>query len=297
MENDTTIGTAENTDLRGQDWTPAEVSSLVRDYFTMLLKELYGVDYSKTEHRTRLLPQLCGRSHASVQRKCQNVSAVLVQHGLPYIDGYKPLGNYQALLASETVSYLTQEPYVGAALAAAPKLKPCCLEKDWDSLDVPTLREECPDQLEPPSQDSQWLEDGAIPNIARTQATNETLHGLGLQFVLHVERRILIDAGRRDLADRVQILSRWGNHSLGHDVVSFRGHDGGEVFVAVKTTSLGKHFPFFVTGAEAALSRREQKRFVLYRVYSCGSKTRFYAIEGDLFDRCRLVPADYLAAV
>jgi hypothetical protein len=35
-----------------------------------------------------------GRSKGVVERKHQNMSAILIELGLPHIEGYKPLGNY-----------------------------------------------------------------------------------------------------------------------------------------------------------------------------------------------------------
>src|SRR5688572_12448610 len=77
------------------DWSPREVELVIADYFEMLRDELLEVPYSKSEHRRRLVPQLQGRVAASVEFKHANISAVLVDLQLPYINGYKPRGNYQ----------------------------------------------------------------------------------------------------------------------------------------------------------------------------------------------------------
>lgn len=80
------------------DWSPAEVSLIVADYFDMLAAELRNEPFSKTEHRRGLSPLLNGRSNGSIEFKHQNISAVLIRMGLPYINGYKPRMNSQALL-------------------------------------------------------------------------------------------------------------------------------------------------------------------------------------------------------
>ena len=92
------------------DWTRDEVEAIVGDYFEMLRQELNAVSYSKTRHRHRLGPQLQGRSDGSIEFKHANISAVLVRYGLPYIDGYKPRGNYQLLLEQVVLEYLTVHP-------------------------------------------------------------------------------------------------------------------------------------------------------------------------------------------
>ena len=60
--------------------------------------EISGVAYRKTTHRNRLSQQLIGRSEGSIEFKHQNISAVLIELGFPYISGYKPRSNYQELL-------------------------------------------------------------------------------------------------------------------------------------------------------------------------------------------------------
>ncbi|MCY2926104.1 MAG: hypothetical protein NT031_11800, partial [Planctomycetota bacterium] len=109
---------------RGSDWSEQEVERTVADYFTMLQSELLGQNYNKTDHRRSLLPLLNGRSEPSVEFKHANISAVLVHMGLPYIDGYKPRGNYQSLLAKEVEAFLQQHPGFFDQLADAPVISP-----------------------------------------------------------------------------------------------------------------------------------------------------------------------------
>ena len=77
-----------------ENWTREEVEATVADYLHMLTLELSGQSFNKTEHRRNLLQKLKNRSGGAVERKHQNISAVLIAHGWPYVSGYKPLGNY-----------------------------------------------------------------------------------------------------------------------------------------------------------------------------------------------------------
>jgi hypothetical protein len=79
------------------DWTDAELQGIVADYFAMLEDESSGRPYSKTEHRNALR-EVVLRSPGAIERKHQNISAVLQELGLPWINGYKPLGNFQDAL-------------------------------------------------------------------------------------------------------------------------------------------------------------------------------------------------------
>ncbi len=76
----------------------------------MLELELLGQPYRKSDHRKELATKLQNRSSGSIEFKHQNVSGVLVEQGLPYIEGYKPRSNYQGILAKEVESFLDANP-------------------------------------------------------------------------------------------------------------------------------------------------------------------------------------------
>ncbi len=80
------------------DWSIDEVRAIVRDYLDMLRAESNGENYVKAHHRRELLKLLNGRSEGAIERKHQNISAVLLKHGYAYINGYKPLSEFQGLL-------------------------------------------------------------------------------------------------------------------------------------------------------------------------------------------------------
>jgi hypothetical protein len=55
----------------------------------MLVLELSGQTYNKSAHRRALLQKLAARTDAAVELKHQNISAILIELGCPYISGYK----------------------------------------------------------------------------------------------------------------------------------------------------------------------------------------------------------------
>ena len=80
-----------------RDWSHEEVEETVADYLHMLTQELAGQVYNKTEHRRVLKRKLVERSDAAIELKHQNISAVLLMLGCPWISGYKPRSNFQRL--------------------------------------------------------------------------------------------------------------------------------------------------------------------------------------------------------
>ena len=82
---------------------------LLGSYFFMLADEHAGRPYSKKEQFLGVM-KLIGRSKGSVEFKHQNVSAVLDEIGLPWIQGYKPRDHYQDSLADAVGQYLILHP-------------------------------------------------------------------------------------------------------------------------------------------------------------------------------------------
>ena len=66
--------------------------------------------------------KLKNRSEGAIERKHQNISAVLIELGCPYISGYKPLGNYQGLLAEVIADQIAQSPWFDKAATSASEM-------------------------------------------------------------------------------------------------------------------------------------------------------------------------------
>lgn len=72
------------------DWTEKEVRLTVKAYFDMLQFELKHSKYNKTDYRNKLIPFLHDRTHAAIELKHQNISAVLAKMGLPLFEATSP---------------------------------------------------------------------------------------------------------------------------------------------------------------------------------------------------------------
>jgi hypothetical protein len=282
----------------GKNWSENEVGLIVADYFDMLQAEMHGQSYKKSEHRTSLAPQLSGRSDGSIEFKHQNISGVLVEFGLPYIEGYKPRGNFQNLLATEVEGFLDQHPEVLDRLAAAPSLNPTesqqIIKPNFD-----TIIESPPERITPQKQTGKpWLSRKARKiNFAERDARNRKMGKFGEQFVFDLERFRLNECGRDDLAQKVQWAARDIGDGLGFDILSFDEADDSERMLEVKTTGLGKFFPFYVTANELRCSEDIPDQFHLFRVFDFGRTPRLYILHGSLNELCQLDPVLYRAVI
>ncbi|MBR5051166.1 MAG: hypothetical protein IKX75_07540, partial [Desulfovibrio sp.] len=82
------------------NWTPEETRQAVYAYLYMLDKERAGEAYSKTQIRRALQERLSRRSPSSLERRFQNISAVLAEDGKTFVKGYLPLANVGRGVAS-----------------------------------------------------------------------------------------------------------------------------------------------------------------------------------------------------
>lgn len=201
------------------DWSRHEVEAIVDDYLAMLALELTGAPYNKAAHRRALLPLLNGRSEKSIDFKHANISVALLDVGFPYISGYKPLSNYQGLLAevlAERMGGAAQLQEVAAADANRPMIMP---EVD-DILSMltaaPTVKSD-PNKTAEPSRPAIRL----TTNYIEREARNRSLGAAGELFVLNYERARLIHVGKETLAARIEHISIVRGDYEGYDILSF----------------------------------------------------------------------------
>jgi hypothetical protein len=179
----------------GDAWSVTEVELIVADYLDMLEAELAGEQYSKTAHRRRLIGKLNHRTEGSIERKHQNISAVLREAGVPFVDGYKPLGNYQKNILPEVVHQ---------QLASRPTLRAACERSAEQFAEVPSVEEILamlvPTPESPVRDRSESLYERPIERPLRTydylqrEAANASLGAAGEQLVLRFEKARLITA-------------------------------------------------------------------------------------------------------
>jgi Domain of unknown function (DUF3883) len=281
-----------------KDWTEQEVGLIVADYFEMLEAELLGKPFKKSDHRKALAPKLQSRSDGSIEFKHQNVSGVLVELGLPYIEGYKPRSNYQGILATEVENLLDHHPGFLDKLAAAPTLNPAQAQE----ITAPNLDQiiEAPPEttIGPKSTSKPWFSRKARKiDFAELDVANRRLGKLGEEFVFGLERYRLRAAGRDDLAQRVVWASREIGDGLGFDIISFDDADDSERKLQVKTTGLGKFIPSYVTSNEVRCSEDIPLQYHLFRVFDFGREPRLFILHGSLRELCQLDPVLYRAMI
>jgi hypothetical protein len=272
------------------DWSREEVEAIVADYLSMLTAELAGTPFNKTAHRKALRLQLNGRSDQAIEYKHANISAALLDAGFPYISGYKPRSNYQALLADVLAVRTTQARDLHA-VAAADAERPMVVPEVEDILAVLT---DGPRSDSTPRRVAEPQPIRLMVDYVEREARNRSLGTAGELFVINYEKARLIRAHKENLAERIEHTSKVRGDQEGYDVLSFEA-DGAERLIEVKTTKYGVNTPFFVTRNEVATSRRRASVYQVYRLFCFRTAPQLYTVPGSISDTCRLSAASFLA--
>jgi hypothetical protein len=274
-------------------WADHEVEAAVSDYMHMLTLELAGQSYNKTAHRRALQLKLRDRSEGSIERKHQNISAILIQLGCPYISGYKPLYNYQAMLFDAVERRVANDTTLDrSALNAAEQPAVTPLEPGLNLVveSAPVLAR----AIEQTRAAYQPHRQAIQRDYLQREARNRSLGLAGEEFIMAYERHRLFIAGKTSLSDKVEHVSKTKGDGLGFDVLSYEP-DGRERFIEVKTTAFGKETPFFLSRNEAEFSEACAEQFHLYRLFEFRRQPRMFDLNGKVRNWVNLDPITYLA--
>lgn len=278
-------------------WTRLEVEAIVADYFVMLEAELRGEAFNKAEHNRRLRTLLDNRSKQAIELKHQNISAILIGLRFPFVNGYKPLYNYQRQLKEIVAAHLSARNglvELAGRMVDAPASDVPTVDDILAVLESPPTGSRIPSPATGRAAEAPVRYSGV--DYLKREAENRSLGAAGEEFVLKYERARLIHAGREALADRIEQVSRTRGDAEGYDVLSFEP-TGRERLIEVKTTGLGKETPFFVSRNQVRVSQCAGSRFHLYRVFRFRTEPRLFVLPGPLATSCTLDPVEFVARV
>jgi Protein NO VEIN, C-terminal len=265
-----------------ESWSREEVEATVAAYLDMLDQELRGVSFNKSDARRRLGARLDGRSEGAIERKHQNISAILIELGFPYVSGYKPLSNYQRLLYDVVRDRLLDSPRVVESTRARveePILEP---PRVGDVLGRLVQRPKTPERRHAES----IIADTPRPprplaNYLEIEARNRRLGLAGEEFAIRFEEERLWRAGQKRLAEKIEHVALTRGDGEGYDILSFE-ESGQERLIEVKTTTFGPHTPLFVTRNEVDVSEERADEYYIYRLFDFRDDPKLFLIPGDI---------------
>lgn len=276
-----------------EDWSQQEVEIIVEDYLAMLAIELRGQDYNKAERNRELQKLLPARSRGSIEFKHQNISAVLIEMGYPYVDGYKPRSNFQGLLQEVVERRVYARPELAttvAKLIEQPAVKPTSISDILAILvEPPTPAKKKEALYEKPS----VRRVSPKRNYLEQEAHNQSLGRAGEELVMEFEHQRLWRAGHKNLAERIEhVAAKTDGH--GFDILSFET-DGHERLVEVKTTRFGQMTPFFASKNEVEVSDERSGEYHVYRLFDFSKSPRLFMLGGSMRSTCSLEAVQFRA--
>ena len=265
-------------------WQPHENQAIVAVYMDMLKLELAGKKVVKA-HYNQKLQRLIGRSHKSIEFKHQNISAVMREIGLPFINGYKPAKNYQKDLIMVVVEYITAHGIERVLANAKGATKSASSALVYQKAPVMKSRQQAEAFDIHQFIIRQWP--------ATRDAKLRQLGAAGEKFVFNAEKARLKDCG--NLASKVRWVAKEDGDGAGFDILSF-SKQGKERFLEVKTTNGSATTPFWITANELRVSQENQDKFRIIRLYNFARKPTAYKLKPPLQDRVKLEAKQYLAS-
>lgn len=264
-------------------WSNIEVELIVADYFSMLTTELAGGHYSKADHRRIILPLLNNRSEGSIEFKHQNISAVLINLGQPYVKGYLPRYNYQKILEDKVLDYLIQNIKIEDKFSqfAKKEIKTSNKKYNFENLIVEPPKTNLLEEPKPI-----YNRNPIKINYLEKEQKNKTLGELGEELVIQFEKWNLIKIGKEKLADRIEWISKERGDGAGFDILS-KFSNGKDKYIEVKSTKLSKETPFFFSRNELDFSIDNASNYHLYRLFNLEENPKMFIKQGSFNTICK----------
>lgn len=264
-------------------WSDEEVKLIVADYFAMLADELRGIPINKSLHRKNLIPLLHNRTESAIEFKHQNISAALIELGLPYIKGYKAMPNYQHIISEKVIAYLNDHQILETLFSLYAD-SPVNIQVG--KLDFRELLTDAPEPAKTIVENGSIIKRPIKVDYLARECNNYILGELGEELAVAYERWRLIDSGKSTLADSVQWASKEYGDGLGYDILS-KNTNGTDRYIEVKTTKLGIDTPIFFSKGEYDFSKKNTSQYFVYRLFNFADKPQLFIKQGsfDLLNR------------
>jgi len=264
----------------------------------MLADDIAGIPYNKAAHNRGLQGRI-KRGRGSIEFKHQNISAVLLGLGQPWIPGYKPAANFQNALVDGVLRWLDRHDDWLAPRANQSRLRDPAAAS-WIGLATGTLLEFGPIPTQrneqPPVKPEFMAKIGLKYDVAERDARNCALGKAGEERVLAHERARLASAGRADLARNVRWTSAEDGDGFGYDISSFEA-DGSERLLEVKTTNGWERTPFHISANELTVADKRRDHWHLIRLWDFARQPKAFSLRPPLTAYANLSPTSFLASL
>lgn len=133
-----------------------------------------------------------------------------------------------------------------------------------------------------------------------TNKNNKILGDKCEEIIFEREKKILVELGRKDLANKVKWVARDLGDGLGYDIKSYKKVNGKYqiIYIEVKGTKGNCDSNFEITENEVIFSKKYKDRFFLYRLGKIYSEAPELVIKkGAIIENYELEPVKYIAKI
>lgn len=273
----------------GEPWSDKENDLIVSDYFEILTQELSGTRPVKVNYYRALHEKLPHRTVKSIEFKHQNITAVMLGLGQPWIEGLKPKPAFQLSLVDAVWRKLqSADPWLPKERVSSRKHAVEDAAALW--IGPPPTFSNQPPLLDP----ERTAYVSSRFNVAERDAQNRELGEAGEAFILDYERFQLRQMNRKDLADRIVWTSKEEGDGAGYDIASFEP-DGRQRLIEVKTTNGWDRTPFHITRNELRVADENRETWCLLRLHDFVRSPKAFEIRPPLERHVSLTPTSFLA--
>ena len=212
----------------------------------------------------------------------------MIKNGLPYIDGYKPRWNFQQMLEDKVLGYVSLHKRVENDFQnfanQEVEVKPTLVQfESW--IDSPPDRT----TIKPRTNNTYRA---VKRNYLELEQKNRSVGLNGEQLVFDYEKWRLDKLGQPKLAKEVKWMSKDKGDGLGYDILS-KNTNGEDIFIEVKSTTLGKETPIYFSKTENDFSNDNGKAFHLYRVFELKRAPKMFIRNGRFDEICSIETVTY----
>jgi len=215
---------------------------------------------------------------------------------MPFIDGYKPLGNRQGILDEIVLELIASDGEMNRLMQQAVGREEFATSFN---IDLIGLEVEIPSDtmVDPQIDKAEGIRRNPINgvNYFEREARNRALGLAGEELMLKFEYHRLWAAGEKRLAEKIEHVAATKGDGLGYDILSYE-LSGRERLIEVKTTQFAAAAPFYASRNEVVVSEEQSECYQIYRVFSFSKNPKFFALAGSMWNTCNLHPTVYRAS-
>ncbi|MCG8436311.1 MAG: DUF3883 domain-containing protein [Gammaproteobacteria bacterium] len=263
--------------------------ALVTSYFEILQKDITDQVSKKMQIAKENEEKLQSITDEERKQYYQQISALLMEIGMPFLDEYRPINGSSSALELALKHFLEKN------LKAISAMRKVSMHNDKA---VPDELEDSKMHWVAPPKPLDYRINGMPKALAALHADfdfraheyqDTSLYKDAVKFAFAYEKRRLQEVGMKNAASEIERVDDALRELTGYDIASYND-DGSERHILVKPTYYGLYFPFYLTTAELEFAKQSKGDLFIYRIVNFATTRKLFVMREGLSD---LTDQDY----